>query len=100
LVAGLLAAVLVDEDALAGVVFDVADFAFLCFFALVVGAALLELAVPDVADEPAAGDPVPWAIRATPEIARAIIIFFIAYLLGGVFRGLHFHRRPCAHKGS
>jgi hypothetical protein len=47
-----------------------------------------------------AGALVAWAIRATPEIARANIRFFMAFLLGGFFVGLHSNRRGTPGNGS
>jgi hypothetical protein len=69
-----------DEEVLPdGVVFEVAGFAFLCFLTFVAGAGFVEFVpLPD-----AAGAVEFCAIRAAAEIARAIMVFFIASLLGG-----------------
>jgi hypothetical protein len=95
LAAAPLAAVL--DVPLAGVVFDVAVFAFLwCFLTCVVGAEVVEFVVL----VEFAGALALWAIRAAPEIVRAIMSFFMVFLLGGSYRGLHTYGRPTTREGS
>jgi hypothetical protein len=61
----------------AGFAFGVAFFAFLCFRTFVVGAGVVE---PFASLLLAGALPV-WAIRATPEIIRTVISFFMVFSL-------------------
>jgi len=62
----------------------------------VVGVALVEFVVVFEL----AGALALWAIRAAPEIIKAIMSFFMVFLLGGSFRGLHIYGRRTKRNSS